>query len=379
MREVVFSATEIQDAKVGFVALVKRGANRLPFRIVKNEDEDMIDLHKIGRALFAKSAVAAGPQVVAAIVPAGADTDRLAALFKEAGLDPTLFTKTDPADGVVTLTKSDAEGSLTAEDTAVLKTDGDVALVVTGLKKAFDGWGAAGSDFATAISAQGFYPAFSTAREVLNEVVHANLQKSNSPAEASTAIAKSIDDFKSYMTTLAGALPESAFYVDRWASNYLKAEAPVAQADIVKTETPAEPVAVEKSEAPVAEGEPAAAEPKAEAVEKAEEPAQAPADNAATGDTGAQVAAMQKSLEAIAETLKTGMTEALDVLSKELRTELSKVSDEVAALDKRVRKTDEAISGTVFADTPGDHQPVRVSKSEAGTPPLLDTAYSRAS
>lgn len=42
-------AKELRDAEVKFISLVKRGANRIPFRILKNSDEEskMIDLSKI--------------------------------------------------------------------------------------------------------------------------------------------------------------------------------------------------------------------------------------------------------------------------------------------------------------------------------------------
>ena len=51
MRKLQLKATELVDTDVNFVSLVTRGANRIPFRITK-EDEQMLDLHKIARSLF---------------------------------------------------------------------------------------------------------------------------------------------------------------------------------------------------------------------------------------------------------------------------------------------------------------------------------------
>ena len=47
-------ATELTNTDVDFVALVKRGANRIPFRITKGDDA-VLDLYKIGRRMFQKA------------------------------------------------------------------------------------------------------------------------------------------------------------------------------------------------------------------------------------------------------------------------------------------------------------------------------------
>ena len=54
MAKVVLKATELTNTDVDFVALVKRGANRIPFRITKGDDA-VLDLDKIGRRLFQKA------------------------------------------------------------------------------------------------------------------------------------------------------------------------------------------------------------------------------------------------------------------------------------------------------------------------------------
>src|SRR5271167_4509194 len=54
MAKVVLKATELTNTDVDFVALVKRGANRIPFRITKGDDT-VLDLNKLGRRLFQKA------------------------------------------------------------------------------------------------------------------------------------------------------------------------------------------------------------------------------------------------------------------------------------------------------------------------------------
>ena len=73
MRKLQLKATELVDTDVNFVSLVTRGANRIPFRITK-EDEQMLDLHKIARSLF--KTADPKPEIVAVIAQKGADQDR---------------------------------------------------------------------------------------------------------------------------------------------------------------------------------------------------------------------------------------------------------------------------------------------------------------
>jgi hypothetical protein len=54
MSRLEIKANELTDTDVSFVSLVKRGANRLPFRITKG-DTEMLDLYAVGRRMFQKS------------------------------------------------------------------------------------------------------------------------------------------------------------------------------------------------------------------------------------------------------------------------------------------------------------------------------------
>ena len=55
MGRMQIEATELKGTDVSFVSLVKHGANRIPFRIVKEDQEAMLDLGKIGRQMFRKA------------------------------------------------------------------------------------------------------------------------------------------------------------------------------------------------------------------------------------------------------------------------------------------------------------------------------------
>ena len=78
------SAHELTDTNVDFVALVKRGANRIPFRLTKGDNE-MLDLYSIGRRMFKSDEPA--PVVIGAILTKGADVEGAVAVLKSVGVD----------------------------------------------------------------------------------------------------------------------------------------------------------------------------------------------------------------------------------------------------------------------------------------------------
>ncbi|MCO5157867.1 MAG: hypothetical protein M9945_14155 [Aquamicrobium sp.] len=200
-------ATELQGTDVNFVSLVKRGANRIPFRITKG-DEPMLDLHKIGRTLFKKAE--AKPEIVAAIMQPGTDADALARTFKEAGLNPAEYTPVEK-DGVIVVAKANAEA---AEDTVIIKANDNIAFVISNMKKAFSDYDYESKDFLTVLKTNGFYPTLCAAHEAFATTVTNILYDANSPTEAAQSISKAADDFKSYVTAMASSLPVQAFKME---------------------------------------------------------------------------------------------------------------------------------------------------------------------
>ena len=95
------SATELSDVDMSFVALVKRGANRIPFRVTKGDNE-MLDLYSIGRRMFKSDEPV--PVVIGAIIAKSADIDNTLAILKKAGCDVSTFVKGEKA-GAVTFAR----------------------------------------------------------------------------------------------------------------------------------------------------------------------------------------------------------------------------------------------------------------------------------
>lgn len=214
-------ATELVGTRVDMVSLVKRGASRLPFRITKEDTSNMLDLHSLGRKFFQKSE--AKPEIVAAIISNPAALEKAASLFKNAGLDPKKFTKSEK-DGVITVA---VDGYESAENVAVLKVSDEIGLVVTGLQKAFHGYDFESTSFGDVLQTNGFFSSLCTAGDSLRTVISNIMSEADSPADAATSIQKAVDEFKDYAGTLARALPVHAFKMD---AAIRKADAPKVEA-----------------------------------------------------------------------------------------------------------------------------------------------------
>lgn len=407
------SATELVNTDVQFVSLVKRGANRIPFRITK-EDDNMIDLHKIGRNLF--KIADPKPAIVGALIKSGADVAKVEALLKEAGVTAE-FKKTEH-EGVVTLAKSEIDAP-----TSVLKVNDEVALVVTDLKKAFANYDFSSWSFGEVMATEGYFAGLCTALDVLRSTVANIMMEATSPSEAAAAIGKACDDFKGYMITLTGGLPVDAFKADQLLAKADLKVAVVAEPAAKAEEAPAEEA--KKEDAPadaeaVKEEAPAAVE----AAEKADKKPAASDDQDMDGDEGKDTdddakkdkkkdgeaapaadtndvakASNDQELDdkesgsgaqepgpdapkvkddsavlAAIEALKSSFEGAID----DVRKSVSAISDRVEEVSTFAKKTDAALKGTVFNEDGGDAADAKLKKSEGSTViPLIDTAYSR--
>jgi hypothetical protein len=442
-------ANELVDTDVSFVSLVKRGANRIPFRITK-EDGPMLDLYKIGRSLFHKAD--SRPQIVAAVLQKGADLTKVAALFQKAGLEPKKFVKSEKS-GVVTVAKADAAA---AEDTMVVKMSDSFGLVVSGLKKSFDENDFSGTIYGEPLAKGGYVPSPRLAYAMLGEAVSQAFLKS-ADAEAMTSLLKTAtDDYGRFVSVLARGLPEAVLKMDAAVANEPETEAeatneakkkkpegaeedvakstngtgdgveegkgtgtdPKATADDKKTiekqgETGTSPQGFaastdETDKAAAAgsaddeklkqnggttgstlpDGQGAPAEVAKDAAETDEQKTKRLAD-AASGAGASEAASRQDYADvhkaAQAEVMKAlgalqkSITETLTGLQQDFKKSVSDLTTRLDGVATMARKTDAALNGTVFGETGGDTQGSVRKSDHSGTPPLLDTAYSRRS
>lgn len=339
------NATELVNTEVNFVSLVKRGANRIPFRITK-EDQNMIDFHKIGRAIFK---MAEPPlAVVGAIVQKGADIDKVNAVLKAAGLDPEKLVKTEH-DGVVTLTKADA-----FETGSVLKVSDEVGLVVnTDLKKAFNGLDFTSWSFGEVMATEGYFVGVCTSVDVLRSTIANILMEASSSSEAAAAVGKAVDEMKSYLITLTGGLPVQAFKADvefSKAGSLAKAEEAPAAAVAADPAVKAEETEAKKEDEAPAETVEKADEAKAtETVEKAEEAKKESVNP--MDESGSAKSKDKKKEEAPAEEVKKASTDEKNAEADDKAKEPAKKEDEPAAEvekadgDKKDQELDDSKSG----------------------------------
>lgn len=412
------AVTELVDTDVQYVSLVKRGANRIPFRITK-EDGTMIDLHKIASSLFRKADKK--PEIIGAVVEKTADLDKVEAVFKAAGLDSTKFVKSEK-DGIVTIAKSDAQ----PESATLIKVSPEVGLIVEGvdLKKSFEGIDFTSWSFADVLATEGYFSSVCTAVGAFQSTVANIMMNTGSATEAAAAIGKACDELKTYLTMLTAGLPVQAFKADiefSKAGSLAKAESDdsetvVEKADeTVKSEEATEAKKAEEVEAEVKKEDEAVADVKKEDAKaeeaKKEEPAaaeKADAEDAKDmGDDETEEDAKKKKADSESETAKADkddveddesgagakesapkapkvksiddVLDAVAALAKSVgeqiagvQKDVSAVSERIDATEKLAKKTDAALNGTVFTTTKEDTVKARKADSDV---PLFDTAF----
>src|SRR5271166_5640606 len=187
MARLEIPATELTNTDVDFVALVKRGANRIPFRITKGDDA-VLDLYALGRKIFQKADPT--PAIVAIVTQKNeVDPGVAKALVTACALGKVSVSKDDS--DVITIAAKDAK----LGGAFLVKLDPDFAVAVTGtnLKKAFP-------------DAE-FVQGLSSAHAGFSRTVEAAIAKAESFADARDAIVKAAEDLTAYASLLADHMP----------------------------------------------------------------------------------------------------------------------------------------------------------------------------
>ena len=192
------SANALTDVQVNRVSLVRRGANRIPFRLLKG-DTDMLDLSRLFKSDLEAS------RVTAVVVRKGAEATARTRL-EAAGLSVANAEEGDEST-IFHQGKNPEAGDI------IVKVDEDVGVVVH-VAKGFKPYEFQSEGFKQSMKVEGFYPSVTTAFDTLRSVMHKALEKSANPEDAVTHVAAAIDDFKGYVGKLTATLPKSAFQLD---------------------------------------------------------------------------------------------------------------------------------------------------------------------
>jgi len=373
MPKTTIEANEIVKLKLNFVSLVNRGANQIPIRIMKKEDEPMIDVHARFRAMFKKAEKT--PEVIGIVVKSDTPDEYVSAALKAANIEPETVTKSETEDGITTFTK----GDLPTDGLMIVQSPNDIGILVANIKKGFDYWLPEGAGFADKARADGFHPSLYTAVDVLADYLCEKLRQSESPAQAAELLGSAVDEFKQYIQGVASALPETAFYVDRYAAvaksettEYSSPQPAVAEGETLQPDASVEK-ADETQEDADKEDEKKKKLDEEEQVEKDDEPETASNDT----ETPSLLKELAKNIENLTTAvlaIATKLDANLENVQKTVEVNAASVESKLQDFDARLQKTNEAVHGIVFTSPRDD----RVAVEKTGNPhlSLLDTAYS---
>lgn len=381
MPSVKMTATKMSDAHVSFISLVERGANRIPFKIMKQENQAMAGAFKgldLGALFATRKAETPAVEVVGVVTMKGEGYDSVVGQIAEAGF--VTDTTVDMGDGSVILKQAgDPEG-----DGEVIRM-GDSALLIT---KGFRPYSmeveADGVSFADMVKAQGFYPGVSTALDVARTIILSTAGKADDPVAASKAIGKVMDEFKTYIQSLVAGLPAKAFKLET-----------VFPEEAIKDE--AESAGEAQAETSVGEGTQAVKGGGAESEEAPETTSETHTETSAEGKpvekseetkeavlTEESVSAIFASkFDSVMEQFVAKMGEALTTVQKSVETSVAGVNESVKSLSDRVEKAEadaEAAAKTLTEALVGghdaeDHAPAKKAGVQKSSGREIDTAF----
>ena len=352
---------ELTEVDVEGIALVKRGANRIPFRIIKREDGEDRKMNFNIKDLF-KSAEAAPvkPQIVGVILNKDASVEGYRKSIEDAG--HKILEDHAIADSDTHFLKM-AEG-MDDVDSGVLKINEDIALVITGLSKALADFPDTNS-FSENLAKTQFFPGLGLAMGTLQDTVRNIAFSEEDDADAIGLLTVALDDFKEFVVKLAAATPaEVAKFEGLEAALIEKAEDDPTEAvtDDDEAKDKDEVTKAEGDEAPAADADAATEVKKDDAV--ADATITDDEDKEATPDPVAAV------LEKI-EQLTGSLSPAIDSIASDVKAQGERLGAlEKANTDavKRIHKAEEDLRGTVPGG--GEHStdgtPADSGKPEGG-------------
>ena len=199
-KTVKIKVRELQDVEVSHISLVKRGATRLPFRIVKHEKEGtkMIDLSTI----FTKKREA-DPEIKAIALVKGDYSDELLKSLSDLGFTGEYDQSQDNA----TLIKSE---SYNADEVLVgIRLKNDMVVMVSELSKALDR--SMDNSFAEEVTVNMVMPSVRVATEALVDRIWDSTYESMSKDETMNEISGIVDQYKSFILGAVQNVPEGLF------------------------------------------------------------------------------------------------------------------------------------------------------------------------
>jgi len=200
-KKVTIQARELSEMDVSRVSLVKRGANRIPFRIVKSDGESTMSLNLSNLFLRKREIL---PSVIAVVLQPDADVELYSKALVEAGFEVDHVEETDEANTL--MLKADS----IPEDVTLYKVSAGAALVIAGIQKGLQTFPDS-NDFAENIASAGFLPSFRVGHQILGETIGNIVFSEGDAAETKSAVMKALNDFSGFIEGVMSAIPEEAF------------------------------------------------------------------------------------------------------------------------------------------------------------------------
>lgn len=372
-------ATKMSKGNVSFISLVERGANRIPFKIIKQEKPMAghfagLDLGNIFNTRKAETPPVT-PEVVAVVTMKGEGFDSIKSQIE--GLGFAVSDAEEMEDGSVVFKQGDMDG-----ETTVVRLSDHIGLVTKGFSPySMDMAVAEDFSFADACATQGFYPGIRVVMDVLSSSIGSIAQKAESPAAGAKAIGKLFDEVKTYVTSFAAGLPTKAFKLETIEPEVSdpapEAEQAPAEEGTQEPVVATDGVAGDQGEAAGDDGDAGDGTP----VKKSEA---TPAENEPKGLTEEQVGSIVSArVEGAVSDIAKKLEESLAGVTKGFQDSLKEVAGAVEGLVGRVEKAEQAaeaaktaVAGTVVPGSEsGDAEPVTRKTETGSSGGTFDTAY----
>lgn len=376
-KTVTVEATELLEPDVQYISLVKRGANRIPFRIIKSEKGSMINLD-LSR-IFKREKP---PTILAVIVNKAEVSDSVVGVIKEAGFSVdnlvvqegcTVFKQVEDMSSAVAVKLND--------DVAIVINEADFQVPVA---KAEESWA---SEFYESIQCEGFWSTFGPAAGTMANTLSYALYKAESVMDAKKAASEIIGAFSEYTMSMIGAIPASAFKMgEAVAKSFNESSTETAQGtESEQGETTQKADTTQGAESTAGEqvsdqssvetsGEEASTEQKSEesSAETTEQYGQESAQESSNG-AGDQ-ASVLKAFESVTEVIKSMQTQIADMndLLKSVKSEHLSLQDKVDAVETIAKSTSKVVLGS---DTPGDTISKQAGETSQDKFEVIDTAF----
>lgn len=394
MQTIKMKSQKLSNADVAYISVVDRGANRIPFKIVKQEKG--MSRHfaglDLGNLFTRKSDKSVDePKIVGVVTMKAEGFESVKQQISEAGFETG--EQLEMEDGSVVFKQSEDE--INAEDNQIVRVSDHVAIITKGFSPYIMDVSVGEVSFADKVKAEGFYPSMRSITEVLTTALFQAVEHSANPADAAASAAKVFDEAKAYAETYLKTLPVKAFKLEEIQPEQAAAEeAPegsaesgadesVEKADKKKQkekekegEMDKKPETEEGAEAEegkegdsdkfMADGEYTPAEEEEGEAEEGEDDTEKPAkrkakkaDDSLTPEMLASI--VSKQVEASVENLTAMVQKAMGQMEDQVKG----LSDRVAKAEDSAEETQAVLKGTVVHGSEmDDHVPAK--KSEKG-------------